>query len=171
MAILICIFAWKVLKQENVAYVVAPYEADAQMTFLAVSKLVDAVITEDSDLIPFGCPRVCCFMGYVIFILLTPLSISFDILICGCYDAYLANRLLFFILHVRNSNILITPDHLQDGQVWTMCWVSVISSTAEQGSKSYRFHQADVSGDVHFEWLWLFAVSAWNGPKKGPCSY
>lgn len=46
------------LKQENVCYVVAPYEADAQMTFLAVSKQVEAVITEDSDLIPFGCPRV-----------------------------------------------------------------------------------------------------------------
>ena len=49
---------WKVLKQENVSYIVAPYEADAQMTFLAVSKQVEAVITEDSDLIPFGCPRV-----------------------------------------------------------------------------------------------------------------
>lgn len=36
----------------------APYEADAQMTFLSVSKQVDAVITEDSDLIPFGCHRV-----------------------------------------------------------------------------------------------------------------
>lgn len=48
----------KVLKQQNVYYVVAPYEADAQMTFLAVSKQVDAVITEDSDLIAFGCPRV-----------------------------------------------------------------------------------------------------------------
>ena len=48
----------KVLKKENVYYVVAPYEADAQMTFLAVSKQVDAVITEDSDLIAFGCPRV-----------------------------------------------------------------------------------------------------------------
>ena len=51
----------KVLKQENVYYVVAPYEADAQMTFLAVSKQVDAVITEDSDLIAFGCPRVSFF--------------------------------------------------------------------------------------------------------------
>ncbi|CAB4306729.1 unnamed protein product [Prunus armeniaca] len=48
----------QVLKQENVCYVVAPYEADAQMTFLAVSKQVEAVITEDSDLIPFGCPRI-----------------------------------------------------------------------------------------------------------------
>ena len=48
----------KVLKKENVYYVVAPYEADAQMTFLSVSKQVDAVITEDSDLIAFGCPRV-----------------------------------------------------------------------------------------------------------------
>ncbi|KAK8989509.1 hypothetical protein V6N11_063931 [Hibiscus sabdariffa] len=47
-----------VLKRENICYVVAPYEADAQMTFLAISKQVDAVITEDSDLIPFGCPRV-----------------------------------------------------------------------------------------------------------------
>ncbi|GFY88671.1 5'-3' exonuclease family protein [Actinidia rufa] len=48
----------QVLKKENVYYVVAPYEADAQMTFLAVSKQVGAVITEDSDLIAFGCPRI-----------------------------------------------------------------------------------------------------------------
>ncbi|KAK9055948.1 hypothetical protein SSX86_027035 [Deinandra increscens subsp. villosa] len=48
----------QVLKKENISYVVAPYEADAQMTFLAISKHVDAVITEDSDLIPFGCPRI-----------------------------------------------------------------------------------------------------------------
>ncbi|GAB2299048.1 hypothetical protein Dimus_033122 [Dionaea muscipula] len=48
----------QVLKQEHVYYIVAPYEADAQMTFLAINKLVDAVITEDSDLIPFGCPRI-----------------------------------------------------------------------------------------------------------------
>ncbi|KAI0501602.1 hypothetical protein KFK09_016547 [Dendrobium nobile] len=48
----------KVLKQEKVDYVVAPYEADAQMTFLSMYKHVDAVITEDSDLIPFGCSRI-----------------------------------------------------------------------------------------------------------------
>ncbi|KAG6573339.1 Exonuclease 1, partial [Cucurbita argyrosperma subsp. sororia] len=46
------------LKRENISYVVAPYEADAQMTFLAISNQVDAVLTEDSDLIPFGCPRI-----------------------------------------------------------------------------------------------------------------
>ncbi|XP_044461272.1 exonuclease 1 [Mangifera indica] len=48
----------QVLKKENVCYVVAPYEADAQMTFLAISRQVDAIITEDSDLIAFGCPRI-----------------------------------------------------------------------------------------------------------------
>ncbi|KAJ8761987.1 hypothetical protein K2173_006589 [Erythroxylum novogranatense] len=48
----------QVLKQEDVSYIVAPYEADAQMTFLAVNRQVDAVISEDSDLIPFGCPRI-----------------------------------------------------------------------------------------------------------------
>jgi exonuclease-1 len=51
-------YAMQVLKKEKVDYIVAPYEADAQMTFLSVNKLVDAVITEDSDLIPFGCSRV-----------------------------------------------------------------------------------------------------------------
>eukprot|EP00897_Mesotaenium_endlicherianum_P003304 jgi/Mesen1/3000/ME000177S02267 len=48
----------KVLKKSNVEYVVAPYEADAQMAFLALSGHVDAVITEDSDLIAYGCPRM-----------------------------------------------------------------------------------------------------------------
>ncbi|CAN4082143.1 unnamed protein product [Withania somnifera] len=54
----------QVLKRENVCYVVAPYEADAQMTFLAISKQVDTVITEDSDLIAFGCPRVIKHLRY-----------------------------------------------------------------------------------------------------------
>lgn len=48
----------QVLKREGVCYIVAPYEADAQMTFLTTTNQVDAVITEDSDLIAFGCPRV-----------------------------------------------------------------------------------------------------------------
>ncbi|KAK1323916.1 Exonuclease 1 [Acorus calamus] len=48
----------QVLKQENVDYIVAPYEADAQMAFLSLKKLVDVVITEDSDMIPFGCSRI-----------------------------------------------------------------------------------------------------------------
>lgn len=48
----------QVLRQENVEYVVAPYEADAQMAFLARNGHVDLVITEDSDLIAYGCPQV-----------------------------------------------------------------------------------------------------------------
>ncbi|KMZ66855.1 Flap endonuclease 1 [Zostera marina] len=48
----------QVLKRENVDYIVAPYEADSQMAFLSVNNIVDAVVTEDSDLIPFGCPRI-----------------------------------------------------------------------------------------------------------------
>jgi 5'-3' exonuclease len=47
-----------VLRQDNVEYVVAPYEADAQMAFLARNGHVDLVITEDSDLIAYGCPQV-----------------------------------------------------------------------------------------------------------------
>lgn len=52
------ILSKQVLRQENVEYVVAPYEADAQMAFLARNGHVDLVITEDSDLIAYGCPQV-----------------------------------------------------------------------------------------------------------------
>ncbi|KAL2622243.1 hypothetical protein R1flu_002448, partial [Riccia fluitans] len=48
----------KVLQQEGVEYIVAPYEADAQMAYLALNDLVQVVITEDSDLIAYGCPRI-----------------------------------------------------------------------------------------------------------------
>jgi exonuclease 1 len=34
---------------------VAPYEADAQLAFLEAQGVVDAILTEDSDLLVFGC--------------------------------------------------------------------------------------------------------------------
>ena len=42
----------------SVRCIVAPYEADAQMAFLCAANLVDGVISEDSDTIPFGCTNV-----------------------------------------------------------------------------------------------------------------
>ena len=46
------------LKAESVAYVVAPYEADAQMAFLERTGVVDGILTEDSDLLVFGCKKI-----------------------------------------------------------------------------------------------------------------
>lgn len=40
----------------------APYEADAQLAYLQKEGLVDLVITEDSDMLVFGCKRVCVCM-------------------------------------------------------------------------------------------------------------
>ncbi len=37
---------------------VAPYEADAQLAYLQKEGLVDLVVTEDSDLLVFGCESV-----------------------------------------------------------------------------------------------------------------
>ncbi|KAJ7100016.1 PIN domain-like protein [Mycena belliarum] len=48
----------KALRAEAVAYVVAPYEADAQLAYLEREGLVDGIITEDSDLLVFGCRTV-----------------------------------------------------------------------------------------------------------------
>ncbi|XP_063695605.1 exonuclease 1 [Culicoides brevitarsis] len=38
--------------------IVAPYEADGQLAFLNLSGIVEVVITEDSDLLLFGCKKV-----------------------------------------------------------------------------------------------------------------
>lgn len=46
------------LRAEGVDYVVAPYEADAQLCFLEREGFVDGIITEDSDLLVFGCKTV-----------------------------------------------------------------------------------------------------------------
>jgi exonuclease-1 len=50
----------EVIKQhrKTVNIIVAPYEADAQLAFLSLNNIVDAVISEDSDTIPYGCRHV-----------------------------------------------------------------------------------------------------------------
>ena len=46
------------LIEANVQYIVAPYEADAQMYYLEKMGIVDAIISEDSDLLVFGCKNL-----------------------------------------------------------------------------------------------------------------
>ena len=48
----------KACKQAGIPFLVAPYEADAQMARMAHTGIVDLVITEDSDTLVYGCPRV-----------------------------------------------------------------------------------------------------------------
>lgn len=48
----------QILKQMNVEYYVAPYEADAQLAYLYLTGRAHVVITEDSDLLIFGVKRV-----------------------------------------------------------------------------------------------------------------
>ncbi|KAL5748814.1 hypothetical protein ACOSQ2_026111 [Xanthoceras sorbifolium] len=52
----------QILRSENIDFVVAPYEADAQLAYLSSLVVekggIDAVITEDSDLIAYGCQAI-----------------------------------------------------------------------------------------------------------------
>jgi exonuclease-1 len=45
-------------KRPTVRCIVAPFEADAQLAYLCRNNIVDAVISEDSDTIPYGCTEV-----------------------------------------------------------------------------------------------------------------
>jgi exonuclease-1 len=46
------------LRELNVRFVVAPFEADAQLAYMIHEKLVDAIFTEDSDLLAYNSARV-----------------------------------------------------------------------------------------------------------------
>ncbi|NWU07581.1 EXO1 Exonuclease, partial [Cephalopterus ornatus] len=48
----------KAARARGVDCIVAPYEADAQLAYLNKIGLVQAIITEDSDLLAFGCKKV-----------------------------------------------------------------------------------------------------------------
>ncbi|KAL3090172.1 hypothetical protein niasHS_006624 [Heterodera schachtii] len=45
-------------KIKNVDTIIAPYEADAQIAYMMKEGYADAVVTEDSDLIVFGCDKI-----------------------------------------------------------------------------------------------------------------
>lgn len=47
-----------VLRRLNVDFVVAPYEADAQLAYMYKRGVVSGVVSEDSDLMAFGCHRL-----------------------------------------------------------------------------------------------------------------
>ncbi|NXG49651.1 EXO1 Exonuclease, partial [Psilopogon haemacephalus] len=48
----------KAARARGVDCIVAPYEADAQLAYLNKTGMVHAIITEDSDLLAFGCKKV-----------------------------------------------------------------------------------------------------------------
>ncbi|ELA42914.1 uncharacterized protein VICG_00229 [Vittaforma corneae ATCC 50505] len=48
----------RVLKANNIEFIVSPYEADAQLYFLQRIKYIDYILTEDSDLVVYGATRI-----------------------------------------------------------------------------------------------------------------
>ncbi|RMD42318.1 hypothetical protein DV735_g2776, partial [Chaetothyriales sp. CBS 134920] len=46
------------LKRLNIQYVVAPYEADAQLVYLEQKGIIDGILSEDSDMLVYGAKRL-----------------------------------------------------------------------------------------------------------------
>ena len=44
--------------EKDIQYIVAPFEADAELAYLSTSGHEDAVLTEDSGLLAYGCKKV-----------------------------------------------------------------------------------------------------------------
>ncbi|GAB64877.1 exonuclease I [Plasmodium cynomolgi strain B] len=45
-------------KKKNIDYIISPFEADAQLSYLCRMGYISCAISEDSDLLVYGCPRV-----------------------------------------------------------------------------------------------------------------
>ncbi len=43
---------------KKIDFIVAPYEADAQLAYMFTKKIIDIVVTEDSDLIAYNCTKI-----------------------------------------------------------------------------------------------------------------
>lgn len=48
----------RMLERINVEYIISPYESDAQLCYLERIGYIDCILTEDSDLIPYGSNRI-----------------------------------------------------------------------------------------------------------------
>ncbi|RMZ84213.1 hypothetical protein DV738_g475, partial [Chaetothyriales sp. CBS 135597] len=46
------------LKKLNIQYIVAPYEADAQLVYLEQKGIIDGILSEDSDMLVYGAKRL-----------------------------------------------------------------------------------------------------------------
>jgi len=61
----------KICRRRNIDCIVAPYEADSQLGYLSLQNIAQVIITEDSDLLLFGCKNVSGFF----FVVSEPLTI------------------------------------------------------------------------------------------------
>ena len=46
------------LRKQNIDFIVSPYESDAQLAYLSINGYIDVVVTEDSDLLVYGCKHI-----------------------------------------------------------------------------------------------------------------
>jgi len=47
-----------ILKELEIEFLISPYEADAQMAYMVKTGQAQFAISEDSDLIAYGCPNI-----------------------------------------------------------------------------------------------------------------
>lgn len=48
----------QILRINNIEYIISPYESDAQLYYLQRSGYIEYILTEDSDLIIYGCTKI-----------------------------------------------------------------------------------------------------------------
>jgi hypothetical protein len=127
------------LRALNVPFIVAPYEADAQLAFLDKCGIAAAVISEDSDLLVFGCKRV-----------------------SGCIAQLLA-------WGGAVVTVWPSAGDLQDGPVrqWAVHTAAGSVEGVCVGHQLARMDTRQVPMDVHSGWLRLPAIHSGHGAQDG----
>ncbi|KAK3725278.1 hypothetical protein QZH41_010116 [Actinostola sp. cb2023] len=58
MQLMLIVCLAKICLSQNVEYIISPYESDAQIAYIIKEGFADLAITEDSDLLVYGCGKV-----------------------------------------------------------------------------------------------------------------
>eukprot|EP00798_Chlamydomonas_sp_ICE-L_P004961 gene4961-34741_t len=161
------------LKAVGVSYVVAPYEADAQLAYLAINGHVWAILTEDSDLLTYGCPRVLFKldrhgMGEEV--------VLADLALCKCaslegfsHDMFVAMCVMAgcdFVKSIPGIGIKKAHAHIKKYKSWMKSWKGiryvgtlVPPTTSSAVNKSYGFSATSACQSIRY------AAAATSKPK------
>lgn len=91
--------------------IVAPYEADAQLAYLNRAGYADLIITEDSDLLLFGCKQVGFYDSYF------PPNVTVCFELQDTFGIVFLHALIYFEKKCRIAESFCIPDTLMNQTV------------------------------------------------------
>ncbi len=145
----------KECRRRGVDYLVAPYESDAQLAYLSRVGHVHAVVTEDTDLVLFGCQKVATRYSL--------LSTLLDLISFAYLHTCLSFALAQLFIVIQQLSISRRADNIQAGEQRDGRSAGAREALISQSAARLQLNEAP--SYVHPRWLRLPRESARHRPQ------